>query len=103
MGRQSGELGQGPGAVRQGVDRMLPRLHGPGSARDALADREVHEVLRGGLRQGRVRGRRRRRRHLPVHVPEGVVHERLQHGRGQRRDGREVSGQADRQRPLGSA
>ena len=39
-------------------------------------------------------------RHPPVDVPEGVVHGRLQHGRAQRADGREVPGQADRQRPV---
>ena len=46
---------------------------------------------------------RRRRRHLPVDVPQGVVHERVQHARAQRRAGREAPGQADRQRPLRSS
>src|ERR1035441_133770 len=45
LGRKPRQLGQGPGGVRQGLDRVLPRLHGAGSAGDALADREVHEVL----------------------------------------------------------
>ena len=38
----------------------------------------------------------------PVHVPEGVVHDRLQHGGEERHAGREVPRQADRQRSLGS-
>ena len=37
---------KGAGAVRQGLDRVLPRLQGLGAARDALVDREVPEVLR---------------------------------------------------------
>ena len=40
---------------------------------------------------------------LAVDVPEGVVHDRLQHGREERRAGGEVPGQADRQRPLRSS
>ena len=45
-----GELGQGPGAVRQGLDRVLPRLPGPGAGRDALDARALPEVLGRGLR-----------------------------------------------------
>src|SRR5581483_11824252 len=36
LGREPRELGQGAGAVREGVDRVLPRVHGPGSSGDAL-------------------------------------------------------------------
>ena len=51
------ELGAGPGAVRQGLDRVLPRLPGPRAAGDALVDRAVPEVLRGRPDEGRLRGR----------------------------------------------
>src|SRR3954466_6788484 len=47
LGREPGELGRGPGGIRQGLDRVLPRLPGPRPAGDALADRPVPEVLRG--------------------------------------------------------
>ena len=46
---------------------------GLGPAGDALADREVPEVLRGRPDEGRLRGRPRRRGDLPADVPEGVV------------------------------
>ncbi len=82
---------------------MLPRVSGARPARHALADREVPEVLRGGLRQGRLRGWLRRRRPVPADLPEAVVHRGLQHRRAQRPDGREVPGQADRERSLGPA
>ena len=100
---QSGQLGAGPGGVRQGLDRVLPRLPGARAARHALVDRALPEVLRGGLRQGRLRGRLRRRRALQPHGPAPVVHRGLQHDRAQRADGREVSGPAAGQRPLGPA
>ena len=64
----------GPGEVRQGLDRVLPRLPGARPARDALADRALPEVLRGRPDEGRLRGRPRRRGDLPVDVPQGVVH-----------------------------
>ncbi len=100
LGRESRELGQGAGAVREGMDRVLPRVHGSRAGRHALAPREVPEVLRGRLRPRRVRRGARRRRDPPVDVPEVVVHGRLQHDRAQREPGREVSRQADRQRPV---
>ena len=40
---------------------------------------------------------------LPVHVPEGVVHDGLQHGGGERQARGQASREADRQRTLGSA
>src|SRR5215217_2112503 len=68
LGREPRELGEGRRAVREGLDRVLPRLPEPGTARDPLADREVPEVLRGGLRQGHVRRGPRRRGDLPADV-----------------------------------
>ncbi len=100
LGREPGELGARARAVRQGLDRVLPRLPGPGPDGDALADREVPEVHRGRPDEGRVRGRPRGHRDLPADVPEGVVHRRLQHHRAQRRAGREAPGQVHRQHPL---
>ena len=47
----------GAGAVRQGLDRVLPRLPGPGAGGDPLDDRAVPEVLRGRPDEGRLRGR----------------------------------------------
>ena len=61
---------QGRRAVRQGLDRVLPRLPGPRPGRDALDARALPEVLGGRLREGRLRGRLRRHRDLPVDVPE---------------------------------
>ena len=58
---------------------------GLGAGRDALAAREVPEVLGRGLRAGHLRGRPRRHGRLAVDVPEGVVHERLQRHRAERR------------------
>ena len=94
------ELGAGRRAVRQGLDRVLPRLPGPRAAGDALDDRALPEVLRGRPDEGRLRGRVRRRGDLPADVPEGVVHGGLQHHRAQRRAGREAPGQVHRQHPL---
>ena len=76
---------------------------GLGAAGDALDARALPEVLGRGLREGRVRGRPRRHGGLPVDVPEGVVHERVQRHRAERRAARPLPGQADRQRPLGPA
>src|SRR3979411_2064210 len=45
--RGSRQLGARCRAVRQGLDRVLPRLPEPGTPGNALADREVPEVLRG--------------------------------------------------------
>ena len=84
----------------EGLDQLLPRLPGARPGRDALVDRGLPEVLPGALREGHVRGRPRRRRRVPADVPEGVVHDRLQHGRDGRRDGGPAPGQADRQRAL---
>ena len=94
---------KGARGVRQGLDRVLPRLPGPRPAGDALDARALPEVLGRGLREGRVRGRLRRQGGLPVDVPEGLVHERLQRHRAERRAAGPLPGQADRQRPLGPA
>ena len=68
--------------------------HGPRPGRDALDARALPEVLGRGLREGRLRGRPRRQGRLPVDVPEGVVHERLQRHRAERRAARPLPGQA---------
>ena len=100
LGREPRELGAGRRGVREGLDRVLPRLPGPRPAGDPLVDRGLPEVLPGALREGHVRGRPRRRGDLPADVPEGVVRERLQHLRAGRRDGGPPPGPADRQRAL---
>ena len=51
---------KGARGVRQGLDRVLPRLPGPGPAGDALVDRALPEVLGRRLREGRLRRRPRR-------------------------------------------
>src|SRR5215472_1882883 len=70
--RRAGQLGARRRAVRQGLDRVLPRLPGAGSEGDPLADREVPEVLRRRPDEGRLRGRVRGRGGLPAHLPQGV-------------------------------
>src|SRR5689334_15643897 len=47
LGRQPGELGEGPRGVREGLDRVLPRLPGPRPGGDALVAGEVPEVHGG--------------------------------------------------------
>ena len=59
-----GELGQGRRGVRQGLDRVLPRLPGPRPGGDALVAGAVPEVLGRGLREGRLH----RRRHVDMAV-----------------------------------
>ena len=72
--RRTGSRARG---VREGLDRVLPRLPGPRPGRDALVDRGVPEVLRRSdfekdmFEDGHVDVA-----DLPAHVPEGVVHER---------------------------
>ena len=97
------ELGQGTGAVRQGLDRVLPRLHGSRSAethwplqkfmkyseedfvKDVFEDAGIDVAIRQS-----------------TYLKEWYTR-RLQHDRAQRRARREASGQGDRQWPLGSA
>ena len=99
--RRPGQLGARRRAVRQGLDRVLPRLPGPRAAGDALVDRALPEVLRGRPDEGRLRGRPRRRGDLPADVPEGVVHGGLQHHRAAtRRMGEEAPRQVHLQHPL---
>ena len=76
---------------------------GLGPAGDALVDRALPEVLRGGLREGRLHRRLRRRRDLPADVPARVVHGGLQRPRAQRRAAGALPGQVHRQRALGPA
>ena len=95
------ELGGGPGAVRQGLDRVLPRLP------VGLAPAETHwtlekfqkysedDLMKDVFEDGHVDVG-----HLPAHVPEAVVHGRLQHDRAQRRAGREAPRQVHRQHPV---
>src|SRR3954447_23275804 len=52
LGRQPGELAPRGGGVRQGLDRVLPRLPGPRPGLHALAHRALPEVLGRGLREG---------------------------------------------------
>ncbi|CAA9216866.1 MAG: Predicted amidohydrolase SSO1643, partial [uncultured Actinomycetospora sp.] len=84
LGRVARELGGGRRAVRQGLDRVLPRLPGPRPGRDAPADRGVPEGLRRAADARGVRGGPRRRGHLPVDLPARVVQERIQHHRAER-------------------
>ncbi|CAA9237848.1 MAG: Predicted amidohydrolase SSO1643, partial [uncultured Actinomycetospora sp.] len=100
LGRVAGELGARRRAVRQGLDRVLPRLPVAGPGRDAPEHRGLPEGLRGpadarGLRRGP-----RRRRDLPVDLPARVVQERLQHQRAQRRAGEEAPGEVPREHAL---
>ena len=67
------ELGRRPRELRQGLDRVLPRLPVARPAGDPLADRALPEVLRGRPHEGRLRGRPRRRGDLPADLPQGVV------------------------------
>ena len=100
--RRPGQLGAGRRAVRQGLDRVLPRLPGARAAGDALDDRALPEVLRGRPDEGRLRGRLRGRGDLPADLPEGVVQGGLQHHRAQRAHGREAPRASSRTTPAGT-
>ena len=100
---QPGELGQGPRAVRQGLDRVLPRLpwgwarRRPTGRWSTSRSTPSRTSRRTSSRTATSTG------HLPVDVPAGVVHERVQRHRAERRPARPLPGQAHRQRPLGPA
>ena len=99
-----GELeARGPEEYAKGWIECFHAYQGLGPARDPLDDRALPEVLGRRLREGRLRRGPRGHGGVPVDVPEGVVHERVQRHRAERRAARPLPRQADRQRPLGPA